>query len=257
MRMTLALVGAATFLVLVGIGSRVAYGPRRPSLSLRRPGESRVVKLPASPNTLNPLLPHNPSANWFDARMYDSLLRVRHGRLKPDLAVRWRVSEQDRRFKFWLSPEAKWWNGRPVTARDVAWSYMVKKTLFGRRFPLLARLNPSVVATTPLSLTIELDRPDPRFLLQAATGGPYGWILPAHLFRHADTKILTTSPYLTHPLDMVGTGPYQTVLLTPKMARLEVNPHYFLGVPKIRTLVIRFPTRVGKADGTKIAHASH
>lgn len=254
MRMTLALMGAATLLVLVGIGSRVASDPRRPPISLRRPGTIRVVKLPAPPNTLNPLLPHNAAADWFDQQMYDSLVRIDRGRLRPDLAVKWRVEDGGRRVQVWLSPEAKWWNGRPVTARDVAWSYMVKRTEFARRFPLLARLRPTVTTITPLRLTIHLARPDPAFLRQAATRGPYGWILPAHLLRHATAKALATTPYLTRPLDMVGTGPYQTVLLTTKIARLEVNPHYFLGPPKIRTLVVHFPPGSGKTAAAGARH---
>jgi ABC-type oligopeptide transport system substrate-binding subunit/class 3 adenylate cyclase len=53
-------------------------------------------------------------------QLYDSLLQVRAGAsVVPGLAVRWEVSDDGRRYRFELDPEARWNDGSPMTADDL------------------------------------------------------------------------------------------------------------------------------------------
>jgi oligopeptide transport system substrate-binding protein len=53
-------------------------------------------------------------------QLYDGLLRARAGPyVVPDLAVRWDVSDDGRRYRFELDPEARWNDGSPMTAEDL------------------------------------------------------------------------------------------------------------------------------------------
>jgi oligopeptide transport system substrate-binding protein len=53
-------------------------------------------------------------------QLYDCLLEARPGSfVVPELAVRWEVSDDGRRYRFELDPEARWNDGSPMTAEDV------------------------------------------------------------------------------------------------------------------------------------------
>jgi ABC-type oligopeptide transport system substrate-binding subunit/class 3 adenylate cyclase len=53
-------------------------------------------------------------------QLYDSLLQARPGPyVVPDLAVRWDVGDDGRRYRFELAPEARWNDGSPMTSEDI------------------------------------------------------------------------------------------------------------------------------------------
>jgi ABC-type oligopeptide transport system substrate-binding subunit len=53
-------------------------------------------------------------------QLYDCLLQARAGPyVVPELAVRWDVSDDGRRYLFELDPEARWNDGSPMTAQDL------------------------------------------------------------------------------------------------------------------------------------------
>jgi ABC-type oligopeptide transport system substrate-binding subunit/class 3 adenylate cyclase len=53
-------------------------------------------------------------------QLYDCLLQARPGPyVVPELAVRWEVSDDGRRYRFELHPEARWNDGGPLTAQDL------------------------------------------------------------------------------------------------------------------------------------------
>ncbi|MBN1670284.1 MAG: ABC transporter substrate-binding protein [Kiritimatiellae bacterium] len=77
------------------------------------------------PKSFNYYLDNNSfSAELFGA-MYETLL-TRHPLTlehKPWLAERWSISEDKKTFTFWLNKQARWSDGRPVTAEDVQWTF--------------------------------------------------------------------------------------------------------------------------------------
>ena len=213
-----------------------------PGLSLRprlRPPEVREVRS-EPPNSVNPLRANNSTAIWLDGLMFDTLMRLNHGRLSPDLASHWQSIRQGQTWEIQLNPHAKWWNGRPVSSTDVVWSYRLKLKQFSSQNKSLEALSPQFSTKGKLALAITLNKPDPQFLRQYASSGPVSWILPAFLLNKMKPKALLTTPYLTDPVDMIGSGSYRLISLSSHSAHLEANLHYFLGIPKPRRILVRF-----------------
>ena len=73
----------------------------------------------AEPETLDPaLITGQPEGRIVNA-LFEGLLRFdRHGKSIPGVASSWEVSEDRRTYVFHLRPEARWSDGRRVTARD-------------------------------------------------------------------------------------------------------------------------------------------
>ena len=68
--------------------------------------------------------PRNVSERFVFAQLYETLVREDcEGRIYPGLARSWTVDEPGRRWTFVLRDDARFWNGDPLTARDVtaAW----------------------------------------------------------------------------------------------------------------------------------------
>jgi microcin C transport system substrate-binding protein len=69
----------------------------------------------------------------LEKMVYETLLKVNHEPFffYPSLANEWAVSEQGDRFFFSIDPEAKWSDGRPVTAADfiATWRLLTDKDL--------------------------------------------------------------------------------------------------------------------------------
>jgi len=73
--------------------------------------------------TLNPYLTTNASEELVVSLLYDTLLDDDPERgLQPYLAERWELSPDGGRLTCWLHPQARWHDGRPVTATDVVFS---------------------------------------------------------------------------------------------------------------------------------------
>ncbi len=215
---------------------------RLPGLSLRphlRPPEVHEIRS-EPPNSVNPLRADNSTAIWLDGLMFDSLVRVKNGKLKPNLASHWQSIRQGQTWDIQLNPRAKWWNGRPVSSDDVVWSYRLKLKQFGLLNRSLQGLRPQFATKGKLALIVTLNKPDPQFLRQYATSGPVAWILPEFLLSRMRPHSLLTTPYLTDPVDMVGSGSYRLLSLNSHSARLEANLHYFLGIPKPRRILVQF-----------------
>ncbi len=205
---------------------------------LRPPEVTEVRQGP--PNSVDPLRASDPTAFWLDGLMFDTLTRIQHHQLTPDLASHWQSSDHGKLWRIELNPHAKWWNGRPISARDVVWSYRIKLQQFPAQNAALAHWGPKFTSKGNLSVIVTLNHPDPDFLSQFGSHGPVAWILPAFLLSRVKPKALLTTPYLNDPADMVGSGPYRLLRLSTKSAQLEANMHYFLGIARPRSILVRF-----------------
>ena len=102
------------------------------------------------PKSLNYYLDNNVlSAEIFGA-MYETLLTVNPVTLdyEPGFAEKWLISDDKKSFTFYMDKEAKWSDGRPVTAHDVKWTYdtiMDPKNLTGPHKLDMERFKPPVV----------------------------------------------------------------------------------------------------------------
>ena len=78
-----------------------------------------------SPKSYNAFIDNNSYTRMTFDLMYENLVSVDSETLDfvPCLARRWSVSEDGREFTFVIDERARWSDGRPVTSRDVKWTF--------------------------------------------------------------------------------------------------------------------------------------
>ena len=153
------------------------------------------------PKSFNYYLDNNTfSAEVFGA-MYESLLStdpMDPALYVPALASRWSISADKRTFTFRINPRARWSDGKPVTAKDVQWTFnaiMDPKNMTGPHKVALERFKPPEVLT-PDSIRFTAKQVHWRNLM--AVGSLL--ILPAHAFADRDfNKINYSFPVVSGP----------------------------------------------------------
>jgi peptide/nickel transport system substrate-binding protein len=161
--------------------------------------------------------------------VYDTLTwRDPAGVPRPWLARSVQRSRGGRRLTIRLRPDARWHDGRRVSAADVAFTFGFMKTHPQPRFtPQLADVE-RVTATGPLTATIDLRRPAAGFEDQPLADVP---ILPSHLWRNLPAGRRAPAGLA------VGSGPYRLISASRTAGYvLRANPDYFRGAPRIREL---------------------
>ena len=164
----------------------------------------------------------------------------------PQLAQRWEW-ENPTTLVFHLNPAARWQDGPPVTAHDVA-------------FTFAAYLNPAITGSSPLrhiagvtardSLTavVTFKRSYPEAFFDAVF---HVRILPRHLLADVKPDDWDTTPFGRAP---VGNGPYRFVSWTPgQRLELVADSTFFLGRPHIRHVVFVFGSDVNAAVNMLVA----
>ncbi|MGK5050881.1 ABC transporter substrate-binding protein [Janthinobacterium sp. RB2P8] len=160
--------------------------------------------------------------------VFDTLVwRDASGTLVPALASAWRQSADHRAVEFTLRPDARWHDGKPVRAADVAFTFDYLRQHPHPLFDLGA-----VDGVDDLGkgrVRVRLKRVYAPFLAQLAGAVP---ILPQHVYaRLADPQHLKLA-------DIVGSGPYRLSAYDKAAGRylFAANEHYYLGVPRVRSL---------------------
>jgi peptide/nickel transport system substrate-binding protein len=141
----------------------------------------------------------------------------------PDVAERWETPD-DRTIIFHLDPNAKFQNGKPVTAQDVKWTY---DTLMADDFVTSKKSGYSVVQS--------IETPDAHtlvFRLKEPNGGIFDNLTLGILPQGSDANAMKTRP--------IGAGPYKVVdFRTDESVELEAFDQYHGGAPKIKNLTVR------------------
>ena len=176
--------------------------------------------------------------NSAGAIMYDLfeglVTRAPDGSIIPAIAESWTISEDGTVYTFQLNENAKWSDGRQITAGDFVWSYKrILDPLSGTRgasalFPVLNAWGISlgekpvdalgVKAISPTTLEIVLEGPAPYFiqLLASYSNAP----VPRHAIEKHGRR-------WTQPDNMVTNGAYVlSKVVTNTYYQLLKNPHY-------------------------------
>lgn len=190
---------------------------------------------PGPPDTLDPLLTRTAAGIDATADVFDSLVRIdTTGAFTPDMAASWHRSVDARTWTFYLDPRARWQDGEPVTAGDVAFTArLVRDARFGaastRGFDLITSL---VVSGTD-ALTVTLSAAFAPFLATFGTTP----ILPSHVLGTIPpAQLRDYAPFNRHP---IGSGPFAVAEFTAAGRVVEeANPDYFGGAPRLDRLII-------------------
>lgn len=154
------------------------------------------------------------------------------GSVVGKLARSWEASEDYRTWTYHLRSDARWDDGRPVTARDVAFSLeLLMHPEIGYEAPVLD----SAVVVSDTTLRLHLSEGiDARFV--------WAVTYPEHYLASLVADSVTSEAfwYWDFWLRPVGSGPYRYVRHVPKtLVELDANPHFFGGAPKIRRVVLK------------------
>ncbi len=117
---------------------------------MAEPGGTIRVYAGQYPKSFNHYLENSTTAAGIFGLLYESLLGREPLSVEsaPGLARAWTVAPDKKTFTFELDPDARWSDGQPVTAQDVAWTYdviMDPAHLTGPHKVALERLHPPEV----------------------------------------------------------------------------------------------------------------
>ncbi len=156
--------------------------------------------------------------------LYDTLTWKDASGIIPWLAQAWRIAPDGRRVTFTIRPDVVWQDGRPLTARDVAFSFAYYRT-----HPFVwvdTRIVEAVVAEGPRTVTFTLREPFAPLLEDIAGVVP---VIPEHIWKEID------EPRRAQALAVaVGSGPYLLAEYHPGTGdyRFRANLRYFRGRPR-------------------------
>ncbi|HET9767320.1 MAG TPA: ABC transporter substrate-binding protein, partial [Thermoanaerobaculia bacterium] len=218
-----------------------------PARHVARRGRRGALRIPSS-GRMQTVDPAQTIFTWqanVIPTVFETLTRENEAaQIAPFLAARVEAAEQGRRFRFRLREDVRFHDGRPLTARDVRWSFMrmlksranenrwLLSSIVGAR-QLIDEGNgelPGLRVESDHELSIELD--------QAVS------VFPA-LLAHPSTAIVPegADAFEGNWSDgVVGTGPFRITHFAPgARLELEANPGYWRpGLPRSQRLVFTF-----------------
>jgi len=230
------------------------------ALSLSGPGQGRaagkdfVIGLSGDATSLNPVIATDSMSYTVEWPVFDSLVELDQKlNVRPLLAESWETSKDGLTYTFKLKKGVKWHDGKPFTARDVAFTFysvLDPKVTTPHRayfyalvgFPeLTAKENPKRpedLAVRPIEV---VDDHTVRFRLRYPSGSflavlvnPRAGIVPEHLLKGAD---LNTAEFNRKP---VGTGPFKFIeWRRGDRIVMEANEQYHGGRPGLNRLIFR------------------
>ena len=164
--------------------------------------------------SVSPFTAHSQADRDLVALVFSGLVRNGpDGTIVPDLATRWTVDATGAVWTFDLRADARWQDGEPVTAEDVAFTI---RTLQDPSYtgPAAGSWQDVTVRTDgALTVVFTLSTPLGGFL-QAATQP----IAPAHILAGVPVDQLANDPFNQQP---IGSGPFALVSLTHAVAELR------------------------------------
>jgi len=154
-----------------------------------------------SPGTLNPVLSRDMVSVRAIELLFDGLFTYNTELVPvPELADKYEKSEDGLTYTIHIKPNAKWHDGKPVTADDVVFTYEVTlnpKTLTTSRsqFEVFKSIKAIDQKTVEIVFKKNIRNPLQRFIFK---------LLPRHAFK--DDYIGQNDPFLYNP---IGSGPFK------------------------------------------------
>jgi peptide/nickel transport system substrate-binding protein len=193
-------------------------------------GGTLVIGATSLPAAISPLSPSMFGSNEVLDLLFLHLHQIdaQTGKMKPELASSWEFSEDLTSITYYLRTDVTWWDGQPVTAADVYYTYEQMKDP-KTNYPDIARL---------------------RFIKDVEVIGPYAI---RFTFDKVYADILTDSDIMAVPKHIyeikgdafaqapVGNGPYKIKdWRVGSGLVLEANTDYFRGKPPLDEIHIRY-----------------
>ncbi|HEX8170925.1 MAG TPA: ABC transporter substrate-binding protein [Thermoanaerobaculia bacterium] len=217
----LIVVAVATTLALAGCGGG---GEKKSGTSNAGDDNRLVIGLKSSPTNLDGRVGNdNASGRIFDLCCRGLIRVTPEMDYAPDVAQSWETPDP-KTIVFHLNPNAKFHDGKPVTAADVKWTYE-------------STMSPNFVTSkkSGYSAVDHLETPDAQtviFKLKEPNGGLFDNLNMPIVPQGTDTNVAKTRP--------IGVGPYKvTSFKTDESVDLEASPYWIGGAPKIKNIGVR------------------
>ena len=216
--------------------------------------DTLYIGMANAPEFFNPLM--NPGiAGKFAIRfMYDTLLGMPEpNKFTPALAESFETKD-NQNFTIKINPKAKWTDGKPVTAQDVAYTLNLianpkVETSKGSYVKMLEGVTDQgklpegvseisgVAVVDDRTVTLKTKTPvDPNYLKSFL--GFEVFIVPKHVFEKLDPAAIASSEAATKP--SVTSGPFKFVTYkTNDHVEYVANADYYQGTPKLKKIFIR------------------
>lgn len=216
--------------------------------------DTLYIGMANAPEFFNPFLNPGIAGKWAIRFMYDTLVGMPEpNKFTPALASSFE-SKDNQNFTIKMNPKAKWTDGKPVTAQDVAFTLNTianPKVETSKRsyIKMLEGVNDSgilpegvttisgVVVVDDQTLTLKTKTPvDPNYLKSFL--GFEVFIAPKHIFEKIDPAAIASSDPATKP--SVTSGPFKFVTYkTNDHVEYAANADYYQGTPKLKKIFIR------------------
>jgi len=227
------------------------------------------------PQTLDPALAEDVHAFNVLTDLYEGLVTTAaDGSLAPGVAERWEIADDGRRYTFHLRTEARWSNGRPVTAADfvTAWQRVVAPDSTSAYSFLLAPVRNFAAVTageSPLAAFGAFAVDAKTLVVELASPTPY---LPGILAMPIAFPVYSEVPLdegrFRNPAAFIGNGPYLLAEWVPgHRIRLRKNDNFRLAaavrIDTVEYLPIEDPLselnryRAGELDLTHTVPPQH
>ncbi len=236
-RLRFAAIGAALILsigLLVGLGSALAADS---SPSPNAGNEKVVLQFGWYENidSLNPFIGYASVAFAVFYENYDTLVNYDAETLQPvpGVAESWEHSADGKTWTFHIRHDIKWQDGRPLTAKDVAFTfnYVVDNEMGA--FTTYTNALEHTSAVDDYTVRMECSKPKAGILQMLVP------ILPEHIWGKIDPGDAGSKFQNLPPI--VGSGPFQVVEWKKDgFVRMVANKEYWGGAPKIDQLIFRF-----------------
>jgi peptide/nickel transport system substrate-binding protein len=184
---------SALSLCTIAMGQTLVVAPRE--------GGSLVEGVIGTPRFVNPVLAASDADRALTALVFAGLTRASAaGDIEPDLAT-YQISEDGLEYRFTIREGARFHDGEPVLAADVAFTVAKVQDPEVKSPRASAWRDIDVEVLSERDLVFRLPRPAPDFLLATTLG-----VLPAHRFNGLSAQDFLLSDANAEP---VGAGPFE------------------------------------------------
>lgn len=192
-----------------------------------------TIGIAKEPAKLNPVLIPGVFGEAVAGNIFDTLVSFKESASTPApaLAKSWTISDDGLTYTFKLREGITFHDGSPCTAEDVKFTIEAIKNP-DNASPSKEFFAPVVSVDVVDDLTVKFTLSKPYGPLLLAIGSPSAGILPSDLVAEEGMDTFDRHP--------VGTGAFSFVEWLPdERIVLKANPKYYLGVPKVDTVVFR------------------
>jgi peptide/nickel transport system substrate-binding protein len=228
---------------LAALAALAAAGCGNGELGSARLGGVYRLGSDSSIDSLNPFVAFQADADTTFGYIYPELVQYNpQMQIVGDFATSWSETDGGRVWTFHTVQHARWSDGKPLTARDAAWTFQtILKFQNGPTSNSSGYVTDLVSAAAPDANTLVLTYSQPVANVLAQVEEVY--ILPEHIWAPYATgkgKGLTT--FLNNP-PIVSGGPFTLVGYTKgEVALLKRNPDFYGPKPHIQGLGLEFFT---------------